>query len=82
MMNDKSKHASEAIKDPSDVYTNPDEVLKDKRLNQEEKTKVLESWALDQRRLMTSEAENMDDSDQDSNPAEMLQKISEVQKQI
>ena len=82
MTNNKSNFASEAIKDPANIYTTPDEVLKDKRLNQEEKTKVLESWALDQERMMTSESENMDDSNHDPDPAEMLQKISEVQQQV
>jgi len=48
-----------AIGDPARVYGVPANVLNDIRLNDDQKRVILESWALDQRRLMESEEENM-----------------------
>lgn len=50
---------AKALKDPGAIYGAPGNVLNDTRLNAEEKHAILESWALDQRRLMESEDENM-----------------------
>ena len=48
-----------ALGDPAKVFGTPRNVLGDARLNDAQKRKILESWALDQRRLMESEDENM-----------------------
>jgi hypothetical protein len=45
--------------DPASIYGTPAHVLSDSRLNDDQKRVILESWALDQRRLMESEDENM-----------------------
>lgn len=59
----KDDHAHEAIDkalgDPARIYGVPANVLTDIRLNDEQKRTILDSWALDQRRLMESEEENM-----------------------
>lgn len=49
----------DAVSDPVRLYGVPENVLNDKRLSNEQKLTILESWALDQRRLMESEDENM-----------------------
>jgi hypothetical protein len=48
-----------AMGDPAHIYGVPANVLTDIRLNDDEKRTILENWALDQRRLMESEDENM-----------------------
>lgn len=48
-----------AVSDPAHIYGAPSHVLTDTRLSDDEKRTILESWALDQRRLMESEDENM-----------------------
>lgn len=48
-----------AVSDPAKIYGVPAHVLSDARLSTEQKRVILESWALDQRRLMESEDENM-----------------------
>jgi hypothetical protein len=45
--------------DPTRFYEQPSEVLADERLDQAQKRRILESWALDAQRLSESEAENM-----------------------
>lgn len=50
---------AKAISDPARIYGVPDNVLNDVRLGADEKRVILESWALDQKRLMESEDENM-----------------------
>jgi hypothetical protein len=45
--------------DPSRFYEQPSDVLADERLDQAQKRRVLESWALDAQRLSESEGENM-----------------------
>lgn len=49
----------QALGDPASVYGVPANVLNDLRLSDAQKRTILENWALDQRRLMESEAENM-----------------------
>ncbi len=53
------KIIEKAVADPAKIYGTPHHVLNDERLSTDEKRSVLESWALDQRRLMESEDENM-----------------------
>ncbi|HUG03148.1 MAG TPA: hypothetical protein VML92_01800 [Steroidobacteraceae bacterium] len=48
-----------AALDPTRFYQQPSDVLADERLDQAEKRRILESWALDAERLSESEAENM-----------------------
>lgn len=48
-----------ALGDPARIYGVPANVLTDTRLNEDQKRTILDSWALDQRRLMESEEENM-----------------------
>jgi hypothetical protein len=53
------KTVDQAISDPAKIYGTPHHVLTDGRLDHDQKKTILESWALDQRRLMESEDENM-----------------------
>lgn len=53
------KIIDQAVADPAKLYGTPHHVLNDERLSVDEKRSILESWALDQRRLMESEDENM-----------------------
>lgn len=48
-----------AINNPAQFYRSPIEVSMDRRLNHQEKNKVLDSWELDMKSLLTSEDENM-----------------------
>lgn len=50
---------NEFVKDPSDHFSTPQEVLDHPDLSQDEKRKILVSWQLDEERLLTSTAENM-----------------------
>lgn len=48
-----------AIRDPSDVYARPMDVVNDERLSTADKKRILDGWHLDALRLSESEAENM-----------------------
>lgn len=80
--NNKKNILLKAIKDPASVYTSPIEVTNDQRTTQKEKYKILKSWALDQRRLMTAQSEHMGDDMQLAGPAEMLQEIEAAQRKL
>lgn len=69
------KLVHEAIKDPYKHFHAPAEVAKDIRLSVEQKQKILDNWALDQNRLLNSEAENMGDNRASGRAANLLQNI-------
>lgn len=71
-----------AIKDPASVYATPHDVVRDDRTTHAEKVKILENWALDQKRLLTSEAENMGEDVETENPAVLLQEISKAKEAL
>ncbi|MFZ2507881.1 MAG: hypothetical protein WAW79_05325 [Steroidobacteraceae bacterium] len=48
-----------AVLDPTRYFSHPREVLADKRLEREEKRRILESWALDAELISAAESENM-----------------------
>ena len=48
-----------AMLDPSDVFTSPDEVVKNKDLTLAQKIKILRQWEYDEREMMIAEEENM-----------------------
>ncbi len=48
-----------ALLGPTDAYEMPQDVLKDERLTRQQKLRILESWALDERALNRAENENM-----------------------
>lgn len=56
---DKTDVVEKAVSDPARVYGVPAHVLSDAQLTTDQKRTILDSWALDQRRLMESEDENM-----------------------
>ena len=47
-----------AVIDPAEYFTAPTDVLDDLRLTQDDKRRILESWALDAQLLAQAEAEN------------------------
>jgi hypothetical protein len=49
----------DAISDPTQEYRNPMEVVRDGKLNAEEKRRILESWRKDAELLSTAQDENM-----------------------
>lgn len=59
MHTDNEALIAKAVSDPVAMYGTPDAVLSDTRLDEQQKAKILQSWELDQKRLLTSEAENM-----------------------
>lgn len=67
-----------AVKDPESIYATPYEVVKDVRISREEQLKILESWALDQSRLLESAAENMGEDVESAKAAKLLQDISKI----
>jgi hypothetical protein len=74
---------TKAISDPAALYVSPENVLSDQRLNDAEKFKILDSWALDQKRLMESEEENMTQiSGERISAAAMFQKIKDVMREL
>lgn len=58
-MRNETNLVNHAINDPVAAYGTPARLLLDTRLGKPEKLKILISWELDQRRLLTSESENM-----------------------
>ncbi|MFO7812132.1 MAG: hypothetical protein R6V21_04115 [Pelovirga sp.] len=44
---------------PADIYHDPNQVLQDESLTQEEKMKILKQWEYDARELEVAEEENM-----------------------
>jgi hypothetical protein len=48
-----------AIRDPTEVYARPMDVVDDARLSPADKKRILDGWHLDALRLSESEAENM-----------------------
>jgi len=73
----------EAIRDPRKVYGVPANVLNDARLSNTEKRVILESWALDQERLLESEAENMTKAPRAVNaPEELLRDIRKAERML
>ena len=48
-----------AVRDPADHFASPMDVVRDARLSDDEKRKILEAWALDAELLSQAEAENM-----------------------
>ena len=72
----------QAMKDPASVYQTPDQVLQDHRMTPDEKRKILDGWALDQQRLLTSESENMPEDVENTRPAALLQEISKARSAV
>jgi hypothetical protein len=48
-----------ALKNPADVYNDPNQVLQDASLTREEKIKIMKQWEYDARILEVAEEENM-----------------------
>lgn len=48
-----------AVRDPSCIFANPNEVLAHKHFSREEKIQILRSWEYDMRELEVAEEENM-----------------------
>jgi hypothetical protein len=51
--------AAEAKTNPTRYYRRPSEVVRDRRLNREEKLAILEAWELEARELSVASEENM-----------------------
>ncbi|HMB16002.1 MAG TPA: hypothetical protein VKN62_06775 [Pelovirga sp.] len=51
-----------SLMNPADVYSEPDQVLQDASLTQEQKMKILKQWEYDARELEVAEEENMEGS--------------------
>jgi hypothetical protein len=52
-----------AVIDAAEWFAAPTDVLNDERLTPEDKRRILESWALDERLISEAEAENMRGTD-------------------
>ncbi len=52
-----------AVINPAECFTAPTEVLNDSRFTPDEKRRILESWALDERLISQAESENMKGTD-------------------
>ncbi len=48
-----------ALQNPQDSYTEPKNVITDKKLTKEQKLQILKQWEYDARELMVAEEENM-----------------------
>ena len=53
-----------ALRDPSDHYAEPGDVLRDAKLTISEQRRILEAWALDALLISQAEAENMHGEEQ------------------
>ncbi len=49
----------QALRDPADVFQDPDAVVRDPALTRQQKIRILQSWKLDASRLVESEGEGM-----------------------
>lgn len=81
-MTSQSEKLSAAIKDPSTIYTSPQDVVKDNDITTDQKLKILKSWELDQIRLLDSESENMGKDIDSAKSAERLQAIQKAKKAL
>tara|TARA_B100001989_G_scaffold251684_1_gene231500 strand:- start:3220 stop:3486 length:267 start_codon:yes stop_codon:yes gene_type:complete len=72
----------QAIKNPSEVYRKPEDVISDIHTTYKEKIKILDSWELDQNRLLESESENMPEDHETEKAAIMLQEISKTKNKL
>ena len=54
-----SENLDAAVRDPTDYFGSPMEVVREPRLTKDEKQRILESWVLDAQLLSQAEAENM-----------------------
>jgi len=52
-----SENLDAAVRDPTDYFGSPMDVVRDPRLTKDEKQRVLESWVLDAQLLSQAEAE-------------------------
>jgi hypothetical protein len=59
-----------ALKDPADLFENPDAVVRHPTLTREQKVQILNNWQLDASRLEGSEGEGMRGED-----APMLRRV-------
>jgi hypothetical protein len=50
----------ESLINPTDVYSEPNEVLQDASLTRQQKMKILKQWEYDARELEVAEEENME----------------------
>jgi hypothetical protein len=56
---DRKPDVDEAVKDPTQKFDTPMDVVDDSRLTKDEKRQILESWAQDAQLMSNAEAENM-----------------------
>lgn len=74
-MKKSKKIVEKALDHPEDVYRKPSDVLKDKRLKDKDKIKVLDSWEQDEEAMSRAEDENMASGDNEPAHDEMLRRI-------
>ncbi len=72
----------EIIKDPTQVYANPQEVMRDPALTTEEKKKILKSWEEDVEALLRAEGENMPPPEKTQKTGDLLASISNLKKKL
>ena len=82
MVNESKKILENSIQDPEKFYKNPELLLSDKRLTQEQKDKILHSWELDQLALLRAEEENMIQKTNDRPAIDLLEKIKAAEKTL
>ncbi len=81
-MNKRSTLLEESLLDPSAIFNSPHDVFVDKRLNDDEKLKILQSWEEDAKALIRAESENMETSPKASVAAELLAEISNIRLEL
>ncbi len=62
-MVEKKVTVDDMIRDPSDHFNHPIEVLQHKKLSSDQKRAILESWKVDEEEKSTATAENMGKTD-------------------
>lgn len=68
-----------SLVNPADVYSEPNQVLQDSSLSQEQKMEILKQWEYDAREMEVAEEENMAGNNAPSMLREVLKAIVKLE---
>lgn len=71
-----------AMANPAEVFDSPMELSNDNRFSFDQKLKILESWALDEKALLRAESENMGSGTNKPKASSLLKIINNAKLQI
>ena len=69
----------QALLDPTEVFSSPEEVIENKKLSKEQKLTILDRWKYDAISLNVAEEENMTAQNNDNN---ILERVLKAQRKL